>query len=296
MARLKHKGVTLSGTLRKDGVAFYTRGGKVIMRSAKSEQPLRRTRGQFVARQRLAHNNTLWKRLRDAAEPMFAGSVTAYARFRTLMSKLPVVFLTKKEHENMASLLLEGMPVSDGFLQDLDYRLGEVEGEPALLTSVRMKSALPEGAEALDVAAALCGADADLQRGDRLRLYRLCQKEEEGVPKVYVTAEELLLDGDCGGTGFSGMALRCVDGRLALVGDEFLDEMWGWALVRISGHLALVGDEFLDAMMGWALVHISGEGCSSQTVATRCTLYEQYTTEEALARAAESYGGLTGVQ
>ena len=101
---MKHKGVTLSGTLRKDGVAFYTRGGKVIMRSAKSEQPLRRTRGQFVARQRLAHNNTLWKRLRDAAEPMFAGSVTAYARFRTLMSKLPVVFLTKKEHENMASL------------------------------------------------------------------------------------------------------------------------------------------------------------------------------------------------
>ena len=280
---MKHKGVTLSGTLRKDGVAFYTRGGKVIMRSAKSEQPLRRTRGQFVARQRLAHNNTLWKRLRDAAEPMFAGSVTAYARFRTLMSKLPVVFLTKKEHENMASLLLEGMPVSDGFLQDLDYRLGEVEGEPALLTSVRMKGPLltsvrmkgplPEGAEASDVAAALCGADADLQRGDRLRLYRLCQKEEYDVPKVYVTAEELLLDGDCGGAGFSGMALRCVD-----------------------GHLALVGDEFLDAMMGWALVHISGEGCSSQTVATRCTLYEQYTTEEALARAAESYGGLTGVQ
>lgn len=273
MARLKHKGVTLSGTLRKDGVAFYTRGGKVIMRSAKSEQPLRRTRGQFVARQRLAHNNTLWKRLRDAAEPMFAGSVTAYARFRTLMSKLPVVFLTKKEHENMASLLLEGMPVSDGFLQDLDYHLGEVEGEPALLTSLRMKGALPEGAEALDVAAALCGVDADLHRGDRLRLYRLCQKEEEGVPKVYVTAEELLLDGDCGGTGFSGLALRCVDGRLALVGDEFLDEMMGWALVRISG-----------------------ERCSSQSVATRCTLYERYTTEEALARAAESYGGLTEAQ
>ena len=273
MARLKHKGVTLSGTLRKDGVSFYTRGGKVIMRSAKSEQPLRRTRGQFVARQRLAHNNTLWRRLRDAAEPMFAGSVTAYARFRKLMSKLPVVFLTKTEHKNMASLLLEGMPVSDGMLPDLDYRLDEVAGEPALMTSVRMKGPLPEGAEASDVAAALCGADADLQRGDRLRLYRLCQKEEYDVPKVYVTAEELLLDGDCWGTGFSGMELRCVDGRLALVGDEFLD-----------------------AMMGWALVRISGEGCSSQSVATRCTLYEQYTTEEALARAAESYGGLTEAQ
>ena len=136
-----------------------------------------------------------------------------------------------------------------------------------------MKGPLSEGAEASDVAAALCGEDADLQRGDRLRLYRLCQKEEYDVPKVYVTAEELLLDGDCGGTGFSGVALRCVDGRLALVGDEFLDAMRGWALVRISG-----------------------ERCSSQSVATRCTLYERYTTEEALARAAESYGGLTEAQ
>ncbi len=98
-------------------------------------------------------------------------------------------------------------------------------------------------------------------------------RRECDVPKVYVTAEELLLDGDCGGTGFSGVALRCVD-----------------------GHLALVGDEFLDAMRGWALVRISGEGCSSQTVATRCTLFERYTTEEALARAAESYGGLTDAQ
>jgi hypothetical protein len=64
----------------------------------------------------------------------------------------------------------------------------------------------------------------------------------------------------------------------------------------VDGHLALVGNVFLDAMMGWALVRISGEGCSSQTVATRCTLYELYTTEEALARAAESYGGLTEAQ
>lgn len=273
MARLKHKGVTLSGTLRKDGVAFYTRGGKVIMRSAKSEQPLRRSRGQFVARQRLAHGNTLWRRLRDAAEPLFAGAVTAYARFRTLTSKLPVVFLTQEEHRDFASLLLPGMPVSDGTLPDLDYWLDEVDGEAALLTSVRMLGVLPEGADAAELVSVLCGSDTDLQRGDRLRLYRLHQVVEYGVPKVYVTAEELLLDAQGPDAGFGGVELLCVDGCLALVGEEFDDEMSGWALVRISRGRS-----------------------SSQTVVTRCTLFEQYTTEEALARAAESYGGLTGEQ
>ena len=31
----------------------------------------------------------------------------------------------------------------------------------------------------------------------------------------------------------------------------------------------------------------------SQTIVTRCTLYKQYTTEDALETAADSYGGLT---
>ena len=55
MAQLKKKGFALSGSLKSDGVTFYTKKGKIIMRSAISEQPLRRTRGQFVTRQRIAH-------------------------------------------------------------------------------------------------------------------------------------------------------------------------------------------------------------------------------------------------
>ena len=33
--------------------------------------------------------------------------------------------------------------------------------------------------------------------------------------------------------------------------------------------------------------------CSPQGIVTHCTFYEQYTTEEALENAADSYGGLT---
>jgi hypothetical protein len=45
-------------------------------------------------------------------------------------------------------------------------------------------------------------------------------------------------------------------------------------------------------MKGWALVRLRGRYCSPQSIVTRCKLYEQYITEEALEEAAKSYGGL----
>jgi hypothetical protein len=61
----------------------------------------------------------------------------------------------------------------------------------------------------------------------------------------------------------------------------------------LNGCLALVNEEFAEEMKGWALVRVIENRCSPQTIVTRCTLYEQYTTEEALQVAAKSYGGLT---
>ena len=67
-----------------------------------------------------------------------------------------------------------------------------------------------------------------------------------------------------------------------------------WSDMTVAdGRLALVGEEFADEMKGWALVKVIDDRCSSQTIVTRCTLYEQYTTENALEAAAKSYGGLT---
>ena len=60
-----------------------------------------------------------------------------------------------------------------------------------------------------------------------------------------------------------------------------------------DGPLILKGEEYADPMKGWALVRVLGDQCSPQTIVTRCTLYQQYMTEEALQTAAKSYGGLT---
>ena len=62
---------------------------------------------------------------------------------------------------------------------------------------------------------------------------------------------------------------------------------------EVDGCLALVDNEFSNEMKGWALVRMDGNRCSSQGIVTRCTYYERFTTEEAMQKAAESYGGLT---
>ena len=53
--------------------------------------------------------------------------------------------------------------------------------------------------------------------------------------------------------------------------------------------LALVGEDFANTNKGWALVLVKGKRCSSQGIVTNCTLYQQYTTEEAMLKAVESH-------
>ena len=72
-----------------------------------------------------------------------------------------------------------------------------------------------------------------------------------------------------------------------------MHEVSWWDMTIVEDRLALVGEEFADEMKGWALVRVMDDQCSRQTIVTRCTLFQQYTTEEALEVAAKSYGGLT---
>lgn len=70
-------------------------------------------------------------------------------------------------------------------------------------------------------------------------------------------------------------------------------EVSWWDMSIVDGHLALVGEEFANKMKGWALVKVIDDRCSPQTIVTHCTVYQKYTTKEALREAADSYGGLT---
>ena len=82
------------------------------------------------------------------------------------------------------------------------------------------------------------------------------------------------------------------NGVLPCVRFSMREVSW-WDMTVVDGRLALVGEEFADEMKGWALVKVIDDRCSPQTIVTRCTLYQQYTTDEALEKAADSYGGLS---
>lgn len=95
----------------------------------------------------------------------------------------------------------------------------------------------------------------DLNRNLKLWLYAAEQHVEYSTPRVYFHFREVKIE----------------------------------ELVETTGGLALVGDEFADDNRGWALVLTDGKRCSSQGIVTRCTLYKQYTTQEALLAAAQSH-------
>lgn len=237
MANNKIKGVTITGRLKESGMTIYIRNGKPVTRTTTSWQPKRRTRKQFIARQQMLHSTRLWAFLKYAGTPMFPAQPTAYARFLSLMHRTEVVFLPQNGFLDSATMLLPDMPVSEGPLPTVKQHLGEIDGNTALVTNLTR---------------------GNLCRGDKLILYTLTQNTT-GKPQVFFKRREIMPDD----------------------------------MMETDDGLALISNEFADEMKGWALIHVRNERCSTQTVVTRCTYYKQFTTEEALQEAAASYGGLT---
>lgn len=231
MANDKITGLLLNGSLKRSGVTFYTRNGQIVARSSHSDERRSNTRGQFDARQRMRHAVALWNKIKFC-EPMFMGGRSSYSRFTSLANRLMVVYLKE------GSLLLPNMPLSDGTLPSIDEWLGEVEGRPALLTDLKLD---------------------ELDRDDVLRLYTVRQRVERAEPEVEIRCREV-----------KRSEMLNVDGKVALAGEEYADEMCGWAIVRVND-----------------------DRCSTQQVVTRCNYYQHFTTEEAMHEVAKSYGGLT---
>lgn len=213
MAKIDKNGVTLNGTLETRGVTFYTRNGKTVMRTSSSKQPKRRTRSQFVGRARMAHSTMLWRSLTWQVQPMFSGGANAYTRFLSLMSKMPTVFLPADMLRSGATLLLPSMPVSEGILPSIEYRLGDVEGRPALITNLPAK----------------------MNMENRLRLYTVNQRNDHNFPRVGIYAEEQIVGRSLSAAPFKDTEIRLLDEGVAFVGEIFGDDSKGWALMLITG-------------------------------------------------------------
>ena len=230
-------GVEIIGKIPSLGVTKYVRNGTVVTRVSTSEGRRSNTRGQFTQRQRMRHSIALWKEL-SRWSPMFNEGKTAYHRFLSLANQLPVVYMPKNKAEVEGSLLVPGIPVSEGSLSSVQLQLGEVNGSPALITD---------------------------RKAGEVRPYEVF---------LLYTAEQQFYREDCPTVNFMMREVKR---------DEF---------AVVDGCLALVNNDFANEMKGWALVRVMGKNCSTQTIVTRCKYYEPYTSEEAMEAAVKSYGGL----
>ena len=144
----------------------------------------------------------------------------------------------------------------DGMLTNASFLMPGIPVSDGTLPEVKQELGEVDGVPALLTDLKTC----EPEDGERLLLYTAVQQIESKLPRVRFSMREI-----------SRFDMAIADGRYVLKGEEFADEMKGWTLVRV------VSDR-----------------CSSQGIVTRCTLYHQYTTKEALEVAADSYGGLTG--
>ncbi|MBR3488223.1 MAG: hypothetical protein IKH33_02790 [Bacteroidales bacterium] len=280
MAESKNKNLGFHGRIRGLGVTFYQRGGRTYARVSTRSTSNKQSLGQFKVRERMRHSIALWKSFYTPYEPLMdtSGGLTAYNAFLRANSALPTAYLTKQQARQGAALLMPGMVVSEGRLPAVEYDFAVLEsGERVVLTDLLTGIDEGETRELTircndDLRQLLCSRSRNpqLMHGDKVRFYRFEQRLKDDCPTVKMSCCEMALDND----PRQNPALR------------------NWRFYSHEGRLAIGGAD--DENRGWAVV-IYGEkeqSASTQQVITTCRLYEQYTTDEALAQAAESYGNV----
>ena len=193
-------------------MTFYKRNKKNFVRPRHIHQPRRLSRKQLRQRELLAHNNALWRALKQTKRVYFEGGSGEYYRFMSVNTESPVPYFTKHDYYMKYSLLLPNMVVSDGPLPTIGYRLGKAAGRPALLTDLTPKRA----------------------RKGELLLYVLQQHvgthaQDDPAPHLSICVETIDLD-----------ATTVVDGRVVLTDSRFANPMMGFGLVQVvDGHASL---------------------------------------------------------
>ncbi len=156
-----------------------------------------------------------------------------------------------REFASLANRLPAVFVINDGTMNLASFLMPGIPISNGTLQTENVRLGEVDG-----VAALITGLDAvEWPQNERLLLYTATQCVENGLPRVRFSMREI-----------SRLDMTVKDGRYILKGEEFADNMKGWALVDV--------------------INIR---CSSQAIVTNCALYKEYTTEEALQKAADSY-------
>ena len=280
MAKVRNTTFGFTGRIAGHGITLYRRRGKVYARISTREVSDRQSMNQFKTREKMRHSIAMWKCFLTPYKPLMATSdgTIAYNAFLRANSALPTVYFTKQQARQGAALLMPGMVVSEGRLPTVEYDFAVLAGgERVVLTN--LLTGIDEGETRElsigcndDLRQLLCTnhRNPQLMPGDSVRFYRFEQMLHNDCPMVKMTCCEMKLDSD----------------------PRHIPALSGWRFYSHGGRLAIGGAD--NESTGWAVV-LFGEkeqSASTQQVLTTCQLYRLYTTDKALADAAESYGNV----
>lgn len=266
------------------GVTFVKRGDQVYSRKSTSEQPNRQTPAQFRNRERVRSIISLWNSFYADDKPLMesADGLTAYKMFQRMNAQLPATYLTKRQRAQAGAVLVPGMYVSAGRLEPMEYHFETLENGHRLLMTNLATGLDPAQTRPLGVTTnddlrrrlLRGGRNPLLRRGDMLRFYALKQRVEEvgetEVPCLTVNCSTIALDDDLRPFHF-------------LEGHEFYTH---------QGFLAIGGADDLETGYAVVIYDPKGRTASTQQVATEGTIFENYVTEDAFARAAKTYSNI----
>lgn len=289
MVKVVKGSLSIIGRNKALGMTFYKRGNEIIGRSCYKSQPSHQTPAQFRSRERMRRLIALWNCFKGAAVPVMEthDGIAPYKAFIRLNYQAPATFLTRSQSKAKCAVLVPGLCISSGRLDSLSYDFETLpDGRRLvvtnLLTGLPADQTQPIGANTSVELRDLLFANEQneqLQYNDTLVFYRLKQVvdkgEEEDLPTVTVESASVPLT-------------KSANPYVFLEGHQ---------LYTHKGFLAIAGADDPDAAYAVVLSDARRNTVSTQTIITTSTYYEAFTTDEALARAVNSYGNVReGIQ
>ena len=284
MSKVPKNTPSLIGRYRSLGVTFYRRGDTVIARTSTKEQPSHQTPAQFRSRERVRRLISLWISFPGESRPFMDSpdGLIPYRAFLRINTALPTPFLTREQNKNGGAVLVPDICVSAGRIDPIEYSFETLpDGRRFLVTNIRTNYhaafTQPIAADdSEDLGSRLAGKDQNpsLRNRDVLRFYCLEQivrhTETDDVPLIKVLCNDIPLHGGKHrGTLPSGHELYTHRGFLAVAGVNPDSAAYAVVVIDPRNHTA-----------------------STQQAITTSTFHEAYLTDEAFARATESYGNV----
>lgn len=284
MVKVVKGSLSIIGRNKALGITFYKRGDEIIGRSCYKSQPSHQTPAQFRSRERMRRLIAVWNCFKGASVPVMEtqDGIAPYKAFLRLNYQVPATFLTQSQSKAKCAVLVPGLCISSGRLDPLGYDFETLpDGRRLvvtnLLTGLPADKTQPIGANTSVELRDLLFAheqNPQLHYNDTLVFYCLKQivesSKEEDLPTITVESARVPLT-------------KSSDPYV------FLD---GHQLYTHKGFLAIAGADDPDAAYAVVLSNARRNTVSTQQILTTSTYYQAFTTDEALARAANSYGNV----